>query len=254
MTDSEKKLRRLVIKSFHIEKVKFGEEFSIEDNILTISKAPLEKLITNEKLIKDIEVEIIKPEEHDRWINTIMDIIPVSTKVLGDLGEGITYTCTGVHVMLTGVDENGKQIADFGSSEGNLKDKLYCGRPGTPAKEDFIINVDVTLAEEGVNKRSGPTAVHRACDEFIQKIRKELKDLGGNECTEKHVYHDKISPNKKKIAIIKQVAGQGAMHDNLILPEEPSGFKGGRSIIDLGNMPVILTANEYRDGALRAMT
>ena len=27
----------------------------------------------------------------------------------------------------------------------------------------------------------------------------------------------------------------------------------GRSIIDMGNVPIILSPNEYRDGALRAM-
>ncbi len=58
----------------------------------------------------------------------------------------------------------------------------------------------------------------------------------------------------KKVAIVKQVAGQGAMYDNQLLPQEPSGMEGGRSIIDLANVPVILSPNEYRDGALRAMT
>ena len=39
-----------------------------------------------------------------------------------ELGEGITHTITGVYVMLTGVDTNGKQCHEFGSSEGNLKE------------------------------------------------------------------------------------------------------------------------------------
>jgi D-proline reductase (dithiol) PrdD len=39
----------------------------------------------------------------------------------------------------------------------------------------------------------------------------------------------------------------------LLYPNEPSGFKGGCSIIDMNNMPVFLTANEYRDGAIRSM-
>ena len=51
-----------------------------------------------------------------------MDIIPISTKVLGKIGDGITHTLTGVYVMLTGVDSNGVQTAEFGSSEGNLKE------------------------------------------------------------------------------------------------------------------------------------
>ena len=58
---------------------------------------------------------------------------------------------------------------------------------------------------------------------------------------------------KKRVLIIKQVAGQGAMYDTFLFAKEPSGVEGGKSIIDLGNMPVILTPNEYRDGIIRSM-
>ena len=77
-----------------------------------------------------------------------MDIIPISTKVLGVLGEGITHTITGVYVMLTGVDVNGKQCHEFGSSEGNLKDQLVLNRAGTPGMMMMIISFDVHLQRE----------------------------------------------------------------------------------------------------------
>lgn len=35
--------------------------------------------------------------------------------------------------------------------------------------------------------------------------------------------------------------------------KEPSGVEGGRSIIDMGNMPILVTQNEYRDGIIRSM-
>ena len=66
-------------------------------------------------------------------------------------------------------------------------------------------------------------------------------------------YHDKVRPGKKKVVIIRQVAGQGAMYDTWMFPDEPSGVEGGRSIIDMGNMPVMITPNEYRDGIIRSM-
>ena len=43
------------------------------------------------------------------------------------------------------------------------------------------------------------------------------------------------------------------MYDNRLFNDEPSGFEGGRSIIDIGNVPIIMSPNEYRDGALRSM-
>lgn len=247
-------LRKLVIKSFHVNKLKQSENFELTNDCLGFSLSKIDKLITKYQSIKEININIIKPKEHDIWTNSIMDIIPISTKVLGKLGEGITHTLTGVYVMLTGVDEDGVQVAEFGSSEGILKNQLVIGRPGTPSESDFIISFDIVLKSGKGIQREAIIECHKACDEFIGDIRALLKKMDGKTATEKHQFYDKIKPGKKKVAIIKQIAGQGAMYDNQILPNEPSGFAGGRSIIDMGNIPVILSPNEYRDGAIRAMT
>ena len=122
----EKDLRRLVIKAYHITQVEEGEENRVTpDGRLTVNRGVLEKILSKYPQLEKLNVQIICPKKHDRFTNTIMDIIPVSTKVLGKLGEGITHTLTGVYVILTGVDVNGKQTHEFGSSEGNLKEKLY---------------------------------------------------------------------------------------------------------------------------------
>lgn len=248
------KISSLIINSFHIKDVVLADKFKIDRNILSISTKNISNLIAEENLVSNIDLKIIKPDNHNLQINTIMDIIPISTKVLGEIGEGITYTLTGVYFMLTGIDKSGRQISDFGSSAGLLKDKIYFDRAGTPSQKDFIISFDVTLASGAAINRSGPIAIHRICDRYIQLIRNVLKSFSANKSDEKHIFYDKRIPSKKRVAIIKQVAGQGTMYDNLLFPDEPSGFKGGKSIIDLGNMPVILTPNEYRDGVLHAMT
>ncbi|MSA03457.1 proline reductase cluster protein PrdD [Lactonifactor sp. BIOML-A3] len=247
-------LRRLVIKAFHINQVIFGEKPRIDPSgTLIIARDFLPSLTESEPLIEKIDMEIISPDARERWTNTIMDVIPVSAKVLGKMGEGITHTLTGVRVLLTGVDADGVQIAEFGSSEGCLKEQIFYGRPGTPDNNDILISFNVTLAPKAGASRPGPTAAHRACDVFCQILRDELKKMNGNLCTERHEYFDKSRPGKKRVVLIKQVAGQGAMYDTCLFPREPSGFKGGRSIIDMGNLPVLITPNEYRDGAIRAM-
>jgi D-proline reductase (dithiol)-stabilizing protein PrdD len=250
----EKILRRLVIKSFHIGKVEIGNKLSVEKGILTIDSQLTNDIVKNEELVEDIKVNIIKPGDYNREINTIMDIIPISTKVLGDLGEGITHTLTGVYVMLTGADTEGKQMHEFGSSEGILSEQMVFGRAGTPAKNDYIIHFDVTLKGGLPYERKLPLAAFRSCDKFIQNIREYLKEKDGREATESHEFNDKIRPNSKKVVIVKQIAGQGAMYDNQLFSSEPSGLAGGISIIDIGNVPMIISPNEYRDGALRAMT
>lgn len=250
---NEIELRRLVIKTFHITEIKNSTRSKVDGSTLFINEKIIDEIVqANDKVI-DINVDIIKPGDHDREINTIMDIVPISTKVIGKQGEGITHTLTGVYFMLTGADEDGNQMHEFGSSEGNLKEQLVLNRAGTPSSSDIIIHMDVKLKGGLPFEREVANTAFSASDKFLQDIRINLKKKDGRECNEVHEYFDKICPGKKKVVIIKQIAGQGAMYDNRLLADEPSGFAGGRSIIDMGNVPVILSPNEYRDGALRSL-
>ena len=246
---------RLEIKCFHINDVDFGEKNEVESKgKLRVCKDMLSKLAEEKsEFIDHIDLQVIQPDDHDRYTNTIMDFIPISTKVLGAIGTGVTYTLTGVYFMLTGVDTEGIQAHEFGSSEGNLKDQVIFNRPSTPKDGDVIISFDVTLKAGMAEERKGCYAAHEVCDLFIQEFRNQMKHFNANDCTEKHVYHDIERPGRKKIVIIRQVAGQGAMYDMYLFPDEPSGAIGGKSIIDMGNMPVVVTPNEYRDGILRSM-
>ena len=248
MAVEEQKLRRLTIKAFHMDTVVEGDRNDITTGgKMTVCKeAVIPDLLKDAKYITDIDIQVIQPGDHDRWTNTIMDIIPISTKVLGELGEGITHT-------ITGVDVNGKQCHEFGSSEGNLKEQLVLNKAGTPGDNDVIISFDVTLAAGMGQERPGPTEAHLLCDKFINIFREKLKKFNGNQCTEKHVYNDVVRPGKKRVLIIRQVAGQGAMYDTHMFPKEPSSSIGTKSIIDMGNMPVMITPNEYRDGIIRSM-
>ena len=249
-----KELRRLVIKSFHINNVEQSEMNKVGyDGNMYINNVVLKTILSKYPKLESLNIEVIKPGDRDRYTNTIMDIIPISTKVLGKLGEGITHTLTGVYVVLTGVDTNGKQAHEFGSSEGLLKEKLYLGRAGTPGDDDYIISFDVLLKAGMGQDREGVLQAHRACDEFIQIFRDQMKRLKGDKCTARHEYYDVVRPGKKRVLIVKQVAGQGAMYDTSLFAKEPSGTEGGHSIIDMGNMPVLVTPNEYRDGIIRSM-
>lgn len=252
--DEEIKLRRLVIKAYHMHKVEWGSCNKITtDGVMTVSKETLEGLVSKYPQIHSIDVQLIRPGDLDRWTNTIMDIIPISAKVLGSIGEGITHTVTGVYMLLTGVDVQGKQAHEFGSSEGNLRDTLLLGRAGTPGENDYMISFDITFHAEMGQERAGVTAAHAACDEFIQPFRDQLKRFNGDSCSERHTYYDTIRPGKKKVVIMKQTAGQGAMYDTHLFAREPSGALGSHSIIEMGNMPVLVTPNEYRDGIIHSM-
>lgn len=255
MSVQEIDLRRLVIKAFHVTDVEMGDEDKITiDGKFTINADTINGLAEKySNVIEKIDIQIIKPGDHDRFTNTIMDIIPISTKVLGKLGEGITHTVTGVYVMPTGVDVDGIQAHEFGSSEGNLKDMLYLNRAGTPSDDDIIISFDITFKKGMGQERYAIIDAYQAVDEWLQLYRDQMKKFDGRKATEKHEYHDVIRPGQKKVLIIKEMIAHGAMLDTWIFPDEPSGVAGGKSLIDYGCMPVMLTPNEFRDGAIHSM-
>ena len=245
---------RLTVRAYHIHKAIYGEENTVNtDGTMTICPDIASNLADKEPLIKEISIHIINPDDHQRYTNTIMDVIPLSAKALGKVGEGITHTLTGVYVILTGIDECGRQICNAGSSDGILAEKIAWGRPGTPLESDILISFDVVLKDGTWAARTGPEAIHRACDDFCQIFREKLKKFNGYKCTEQHVFQETYEPGRKDIYIVKEVSGQGAVYDTRMFAKEPGGYEGGVSVIDMGCMPQIVTPNEFRDGIMRAM-
>lgn len=244
----------LTIKSFHVTSLEYGEENRVGvDGRMIVDSSIAEKLCAEESLIEEIRIRVIKPDEHNQHTNTIMDIIPISTKVLGIVGEGITHTLTGVYVMLTGIDTDGRQVCNFGSCDGILADKIVWGKAGTPLESDLLVSFDVVLRAGTWTEREGPEAAHRACDKFCQIFRNQMKNFDGRKCDEKHVYQENYEPERKNVVIVKEVSGQGAVYETHVLPNEPCGYEGSMSVIDMGWMPICLTPNQYRDGVIHAM-
>ncbi|MGM0216326.1 proline reductase cluster protein PrdD [Enterococcus sp. AZ109] len=241
----------LTIKGYHVTNVQLGEKNLItETGHMVVSPDPP---CCDHPLINSITIRVITPQNHQVYTNTIMDVIPISTKALGKLGEGITHTLTGVYVLLTGVDTKGRQVCNGGGSEGILADQIAWGRPGTPAKDDFLIAFDVVLKADAGLTRAGPDAIHLTCDQFCDLFRQQLRVFDPQNYSEKHVFDDRCRPEAKQVVLVKEVSGQGAVYDTRLFPVEPAGFRGSQSIIDLGCLPQFLTPNEYRDGIIRAM-
>ena len=107
-----------------------------------------------------------------------MDVQPIATKLDGaELGEGTTRLVEGAVIVVTGTDENGVQIGEFGSSEGEMDRNIMFNRPGSPDDGDILIKTDVTIKAGTNMERPGPMSAHRATDIITQEIRNALKDL-----------------------------------------------------------------------------
>ena len=251
----EKVVGTLTRKHFKITEVKRGPETKIEGTTLYIREGIEQEVIDNQELVKDFHLEIITPDKYHTYSETIMDVQPIATKEGdADLGTGVTRVLDGVVMMLTGTDEGGVQIGEFGSSEGYLDENIMWGRPSCPDKGEIFIKGNIVIQEKTNMERRGPMAAHTAFDVITQEIREVMKELDESLVAETQELKQVRRPGKKKVVIVKEIMGQGAMHDNFILPVEPVGILGARANVDLGNVPVCVSPLEVLDGCIHALT
>ena len=253
--EEEKVVGTLTRRHIKITEVKRGPETKIEGTTLYIREGIEAEVIADQELVKDFHLEIITPDQYHTYSETIMDVQPIATKE-GDaiIGEGATRVLDGVVMMLTGTDEGGVQIGEFGSSEGYLDENIMWGRPGCPDKGEIFIKGNIVVQEKTNMERRGPMAAHTAFDIITQEIREVMKKLDDSFIVEDEELKSIRRPGKKKVVIVKEIMGQGAMHDNFILPVEPVGILGARANVDLGNVPVCVSPLEVLDGCIHALT
>ena len=250
-------IRSLHTKHYKIDKVEFGEKTEIKGTTLVLRTAEdlCKEAAESEALVESVKLEIITPDKYDTYSETIMDVQPIAVKEEGDIGHGTTRELKGVVMVLTGTDANGVQIGEFGSSEGELERNIMWGRPGAPDKGEIFIKGQVTIKAGANMERPGPLAAHKAFDHITEEIRKALKEVEDESLVVGDINIEQYRhPGNKKVLIVKEIMGQGAMHDNLILPVEPVGTLGAKPNVDLGNLPVMLAPTEVLDGGIHALT
>ncbi len=252
----DKDLRSVTRKHYRITKVQRGPKTMIEGTVLTIREGIEAEAAASQKLVKSIRLDIITPDQYHTYSETIMDVQPIATKEgEAEVGSGVTRVLDGVVMMVSGTDENGVQIGEFGSSEGYLDENIMWNRPGCPDFGDIFIKTEVIIQEKTNMERPGPLAAHAATDIITQEIREALKAVEDDALV---VFEDTLTHTrhygKKKVVLVKEIMGQGAMHDNLLLPSEPVGVLGAKPNVDLGNVPVVVSPIEVLDGCIHALT
>jgi hypothetical protein len=246
-------LRRLTRKIFHIKEVKFGESTGVSRGVLTIREGIEKSILAGEPRLKDMKINIIKPGEHDFFVNSNLDYSPIACKVRGELGEGVTHLLEGVTVMLTGVDDkSGFQPSNIGSSEGILQDQVVLDRAGTPKATDIILHIDFIFEEGEGRTADGIMAAHRASDMVIQEIRQKMQTIDDTPYTMEE-YSDIAKPGRRKVILVKIVSGLGNMYDTAMFPYEPGGYLGSHNMMDSKNVPYVITPNQCRDGVIHSL-
>lgn len=255
-SEPAKLLRSVTQKHYQITEVRRGPKTAIDGTILFIRDNIEAEAVSSENLVLGLTLDIITPDRYNTYSETIMDVQPIAVKEGEDeIGSGTTRVLDGVIMMVTGTDENGVQIGEFGSSEGILEENIMWNRPGCPDKGEIFIKTQVQIKAGTNMERPGPLAAHSATDVITREIRTALKALEDDSLiTGTKTYEQLRRPGKKKVVIVKEIMGQGAMHDNLLLPTEPVGILGAKPNVDLGNVPIVVSPLEILDGCIHALT
>lgn len=251
-----KNLRRLIRRHYAVEAVRLveGQSVGLDGRCLLVDPQTLPAIAARYPQVHSLRVHVIRPGEHRIPVNSILDFAPIAVKNAGRPGEGITHLFSGVQVMLTAAEESGFQPVNCGSAHGILAKKVVFGRRGTPDAGDCILHVDVCLEDGQGRTREGISAAHFACDEFLKPLRDALSTLGSSQATLKEELWDVQRPGAMRVLYIKLVAGLGCLYDTRVMPQEPGSCLKSISLMDAGNLPLLLTSNEIRDGMVHSLT
>lgn len=261
MMAEQKHSHSLVRRNYKINKVAFAEQTRIEGDTLYIAQGLCAQALANanKDIVLNMSMSIIASDEYGCYTDTILDVQPFAGKEKGSvLGEGATRSLAGVVMMLCGKDELGEQISEAGSSEGTLSATVRFNRPGSVDIGEIIIKIDCLIKSGERMKRPGPLACHKAAEHISEQIRSAILDLDEEDftagCTDEQEFCHVRNESKPKVLLVKEIMGQGAMHEKLLLPLQPCGITGSRSNIDMGNIPLVLSPLEAIDGGVHALT
>lgn len=254
----------LVRRNYKISRVLLGERTEIENDVLYLSSDVCGRAFAqcDRNIVLDMAMSVITPAEYSTYTDTVLDVLPLAVKEEGcSPGEGATRVLSGVVLMICGRDESGEQISEAGSCEGFFSEKIRFGRPGSVDFGEIVVKVDVLIKRGERMRRPGPLACHKAAEHIATEIRTAMLSLSEERfaarCAVEEIFEhvrDASTRKKPKILIVKEIMGQGAMHEKLLLPMQPCGIAGARSDIDMGNVPVMLSPLEAIDGGIRALT
>lgn len=236
---------KLEIGRIYIKDIQLGNETSVKDGILTVDKNGLIANLKEDERIRDILIDVAKPDEKVRII-PVKDVIEPRVKVQGgnngfpgvtskqaQCGEGRTHVLYGAAVVT---------IGDIVGFQEGVVDMWGEGAKWTPFSQTYNLTVDIRV-EEGLEPHAHEETVRVAglrAAEFIGLAGKDLTpdevlifELGSLfEETAKY-------PNLPKVVYAEMNITQGLLHDTYIYGVNQSAI-----------LPTLLHANEELDSAV----
>ena len=238
---------KLELHKVKIDKIAFGEEFSVKGGVLTINKKAIIDHLMDDDRLASVDVELAHPGEKTR-IMPVKDVVEPRCKIegtnevfpgmIGDVdtvGEGSTLVLDGAAVVTTG-----RLIAP---QEG-IVDMSGPGAEFTPFSKTKNI-VLVLTPVEGLENHNRETSCRMAGLKAAVFIAQQIKKAGFTadkvESYEAPCYKDALAayPELTKVVYIYMLQTQGLLHDTYVYGVD------AKKII-----PSVINATEVMDGAI----
>ena len=238
---------KLELHKVRIDKIVFGDAFSVKDGVLTINKQALIDNLMDDERLASVDVDIGHPGESVR-IMPVKDAIEPRCKIegtnevfpgfIGDVdtvGEGSTLVLDGAAVLTTG-----RLVAP---QEG-IVDMTGPGAEYTPFSQTKNI-VMVLNPVEGLENHDRETSCRLAGLKTATFIAQQIKKAGfvadTVETYESPNYKDALAayPELPKVAYIYMLQTQGLLHDTYVYGVDVKKI-----------IPTMINATEVMDGAI----
>lgn len=237
---------RLELGRFKIRDVKFGKNAELKDGVLTINQEEVLAFIGNDKNIKSINFDIVKPGDSARIV-PVKDVIEPRTKAHGPggifqgflpgeeemSGEGRTHVLDGVAVVTTG------NIVGF--QEGII-DMSGPGAQYTPFSK--MMNIVIACeVNEGLPRHEHEASIRMVglkAAAFIARVSRDMQP-DTVEVYEHHPLFEAVNeyPNLPKVGYIYMLQSQGLLHDTYVYGVDAKRI-----------LPTLMSPTEIMDGAI----
>ncbi len=236
---------RLEHRRIRIKDIKFAEKSYIENQILFINKQELIDKLKEDIKIKNIKINLAKPNEKIRII-PVKDVIeprvnisesceefPGSLSKIRQVGNGEVNILDGVAIVT---------IGDIVGFQEGVIDMWGEGAKWSPFSKTLNIVVDITPIE-GLEPHTHEATVRKAglvAAEFIGKIGKKIEAddieiFELNTMPEENLKY----PSLPKVIYVEMLISQGLLHDSYVYGVNTQQI-----------IPILLHPNEELDGAL----
>ena len=202
----------MVIGSFQVENIEFGQETILRDKNLIVNKEALHNFLTlKDDRIQSLDITLAKPEESTRII-CVKDVIEPWCKVSGNNpGEGVKHVLKNVAIVTCG------KIVGF--QEGII-DMSGSGALYTPFSKTLNVVLEIEVVSnltpyqhEEVVRLSGLAAAQFLGGAVRTREPDVVKTFDTPDASS-------VSPDLPKVAYVYMLLSQGLLHDTYVFGQD----------------------------------